>query len=162
MSVCLSCKKQNLVDRITQQEYEFKGETLVTRQREKFCPACGEVTVDPVDARNVRKTVNDWEARLDGFLISDEVRRIRKKLGLTQLLAAKIFGGGRNAFSRYERGEALQMRSTDNLLRILDSHPELLGEILPQTDCSPQSGTNLETAMSGDLFVSQGVQVNER
>jgi len=43
---------------------------------------------------------------------------------------AEIFGGGPNAFSRYERGETTPLRSTSNLLRLLNNHPEQLAELL--------------------------------
>ena len=55
--------------------------------------------------------------------------RVRKKLGLTQRQAAQITGGGHNAFSRYERGEAQPMPAVVNLFKILDKHPELLAEV---------------------------------
>jgi HTH-type transcriptional regulator/antitoxin MqsA len=61
-----------------------------------------------------------------------ELKRIRQKLDLTQQAAAEITGGGHNAFSRYERGTAQPMPAVVNLFRILDRHPELLREILPQ------------------------------
>ena len=54
---------------------------------------------------------------------------MRKKLGLTQRQAAQITGGGHNAFSRYERGEAQPMPAVVNLFKILDKHPELLAEV---------------------------------
>jgi len=58
-----------------------------------------------------------------------EIRRIRRKLGLSQAMAAKLTGGGHNAFSRYERGEATPLPAVMNLLRFLDRHPELLKEL---------------------------------
>ena len=58
-----------------------------------------------------------------------ELVRIRKKLRLTQLEAAKIAGGGKNAFSRYERGQAKPVAAVVNLFKILDRHPELLLEL---------------------------------
>ena len=57
---------------------------------------------------------------------SREIRRIRRKLGLSQVEAARLTGGGHNAFSRYERGEAMPMPAIINLFRILDKHPEML------------------------------------
>ncbi|WP_241782040.1 type II toxin-antitoxin system MqsA family antitoxin [Acidithiobacillus thiooxidans] len=59
----------------------------------------------------------------------EDIRRIRRKLHLTQVEAARLTGGGRNAFSRYERGEASPMPAMMNLLRLLDNHPELLLEL---------------------------------
>ena len=58
-----------------------------------------------------------------------ELSRIRKKLKLTQKEAALITGGGHNAFSRYERGEAKPIQAVLNLFRLLDHHPNLLAEL---------------------------------
>ena len=49
-----------------------------------------------------------------------------KPMGLS---AAKLTGGGHNAFSRYERGEVMPMPSVLNLLKLLDRHPVLLAEL---------------------------------
>lgn len=57
------------------------------------------------------------------------IRATRRKLGLTQKDAARIFGGGVNAFSRYERGIVTPPRSLIALLTILDRHPELLKDL---------------------------------
>jgi len=62
--------------------------------------------------------------------ISRDLRRIRRKLGLTQKDAARLTGGGHNAFSRYERGQAKPLPAVINLLRLLDRHPKLLKEVL--------------------------------
>jgi DNA-binding transcriptional regulator YiaG len=58
-----------------------------------------------------------------------ELARIRKKLKLTQMQAGQLAGGGKNAFSRYERGHAKPVSAVVNLFRLLDRHPELLGEL---------------------------------
>ena len=42
--------------------------------------------------------------------------------GLSQVAAARLTGGGHNAFSRYERGEATPMPAVINLFRLLDKH----------------------------------------
>ena len=54
---------------------------------------------------------------------------VRKKLNLDQREAAEIFGGGANAFSRYETGKTKPPVSLVKLLRVLDQHPELLSEV---------------------------------
>ncbi len=63
-----------------------------------------------------------------------KLARVRRKLKLklTQADAAELTGGGHNAFSRYERGEAKPMAAVVNLFRLLDKHPELLKELRPQ------------------------------
>mgnify|MGYP001794114861 CR=1 FL=1 len=57
------------------------------------------------------------------------VASVRKKLRLSQGAAAKLFGGGVNAFSRYETGAGVPPVSLVLLLHLLDKHPELLDEI---------------------------------
>jgi HTH-type transcriptional regulator / antitoxin MqsA len=61
---------------------------------------------------------------------SKEIRRIRRKLGLSQVAASRLTGGGHNAFSRYERGEAAPLPAVVNLFRLLDKHPELLEDLV--------------------------------
>lgn len=117
---------------------QFKGETFEISHRgltakEKGlagwrCRACDEVVFDKASAQR-------YSAAGDNLVLAArtaeqaEIRRIRRKLGLTQAMAAKLMGGGHNAFSRYERGEAAPVPAVMNLLRILDRHPELLREL---------------------------------
>ena len=56
-------------------------------------------------------------------------KRIRKKLGLNQKEAGELIGGGPNAFCRYETGRSYPTRGTENFLRVLDNHPELIIEL---------------------------------
>jgi HTH-type transcriptional regulator / antitoxin MqsA len=58
-----------------------------------------------------------------------ELVRIRKKLKLTQMHSGVLAGGGKKAFSRYERGHAKPVSAVVNFFRLLDRHPELLGEL---------------------------------
>jgi HTH-type transcriptional regulator/antitoxin MqsA len=57
------------------------------------------------------------------------IARVRKKLALDQRQAAEIFGGGPNAFSRYERGKTKPPVSLVKLLMVLDRHPKLFDEV---------------------------------
>ena len=57
---------------------------------------------------------------------SKEIRRIRRKLSLSQIAAARLTGGGHNAFSRYERGEAVPLPVIVDLFRLTDKNPQLL------------------------------------
>ncbi len=59
----------------------------------------------------------------------DFIARVRKKLALDQRQAAAIFGGGPNAFSRYENGKTKPPLALVKLLKLLDRHPNLLNEV---------------------------------
>lgn len=57
------------------------------------------------------------------------IAKVRKKLMLDQREAAELFGGGVNAFSRYETGKPNPPLALVKLLKILDRHPDLLAEV---------------------------------
>ena len=92
------------------------------------CGTCGDVVFDAASARRYAEAgdrlVMDARHRQQ-----KEIKRIRRKLRLTQVEASRLTGGGHNAFSRYERGEATPLPAIVNLLKLLDKHPELLKEL---------------------------------
>ena len=59
-------------------------------------------------------------------LTPDNIRAIRKRLGLTQEQAGRLLGGGPRAFTRYENGTLKPRTSALNLLRVLDEFPQAL------------------------------------
>jgi HTH-type transcriptional regulator/antitoxin MqsA len=93
------------------------------------CTACGEVEFEAESARRYA-AAGDALVLRERARQSKEIRRIRHKLGLSQVAAARLTGGGHNAFSRYERGEAAPLPAVVNLFRILDKHPELLKDLI--------------------------------
>jgi HTH-type transcriptional regulator / antitoxin MqsA len=78
------------------------------------CQTCGEVEFDADSARRYA-AVGDELVLRDRERQSKEIRRIRRKLGLSQVAAARLTGGGHNAFSRYERGEVTPLPAVLNL-----------------------------------------------
>jgi HTH-type transcriptional regulator/antitoxin MqsA len=93
------------------------------------CESCCEVEFDADSAQRYAAAGDDLVLR-DRERQSKEIRRIRRKLGLSQVAAARLTGGGHNAFSRYERGEAAPLPAVVNLFRLLDKHPELLKDLV--------------------------------
>lgn len=90
------------------------------------CDSCG---ADPVFADQIRRNqlkIADAKRARAGLLSGDQIRRAREEMGLTQANAAEIFGGGPNAFSKYERGEVLQSEAMDRLIRLANWLPDAL------------------------------------
>lgn len=56
----------------------------------------------------------------------DDIRRIREKLGLSQVEAGELLGGGPRAFTKYEGGAIKPAASIANILRMLDANPAAL------------------------------------
>jgi putative zinc finger/helix-turn-helix YgiT family protein len=68
------------------------------------------------------------------------IKGIRERLGISQVEAGEILGGGPRAFTKYESGTIKPTAATANLLRMLEANPATLatltGKKLPpiQTD----------------------------
>ena len=60
---------------------------------------------------------------------AQDLARIRKTLKLIQQQAAVLTGGGKNAFSRYENGQAKPMTAVVNLFRLLERNPKLVKDL---------------------------------
>ena len=123
---CPLCFEGILQDGIGSQRLEYRGQIYEHAVRGAFCTHCH----DGFPAHDAQEETA-WRAfrdRVDAEEIA-ELARIRKKLKLTQLEAAKLAGGGKNAFSRYERGQAKPVAAVINLFRLLDRHPDLLQEL---------------------------------
>src|SRR5690349_2677043 len=59
-------------------------------------------------------------------LTPQRIRMMREKLGLSQVRAGEVIGGGPRAFAKYEAGKAVPTAAIANLLRVLDANPKML------------------------------------
>lgn len=109
----------------------YKGETVLVEMPGWYCPKCGEGLHTREDAKASDRAINTLKAKIEGFLSAEDIKRIRKKLKLTQHEAGNLIGGGPKAFTKYEKGDALPSRAIVSALRLLDNYPEGL-EILRQ------------------------------
>ena len=93
------------------------------------CYVCSKCGADPVFADQARRNharITDARRAADGLLTGVEIRALRDRFSLSQQEAATIFGGGANAFSKYERGEVTQSDAMDRLMKIVAGYPFLL------------------------------------
>lgn len=126
---CLNCGQGKLRHAVKDVPYEYKSHaTVVPKIAGWHCPHCHEVEFDHGEGERFADAIKCIAAEIDAREAA-ELARIRKKLKLTQHEAARITGGGPNAFSRYERGKARPLPAVTNLFRLLDRHPELLNEL---------------------------------
>jgi len=104
-------------------------EQAVARLTGEACGVCEETLLD--DASSVR-----YAEALDGLVKArreaegEELKRVRKKLGLTQRDAGLLVGGGPNGMSRWERGTVEPPQPVRTLFGLLDLHPNLLKDAL--------------------------------
>jgi HTH-type transcriptional regulator / antitoxin MqsA len=131
-SKCPTCFEGTLQQQTKRTQFEYRNHILEYDQEGAWCNSCGEGIVTGKEASVSDSVLDDFVARVDQEEAL-ELSRIRRKLGLSQKEAARIAGGGHNAFSRYERGQAKPLAAVINLFRLLDRHPELLSELKQPT-----------------------------
>ena len=128
---CLICAKAELVQDTRDIPYTYKGEsTVIPEVAGDFCPACGEAVLDAAESARTSALMLEFNKQVNAAIVDPEfISRVRKQLALDQREAAEIFGGGVNAFSRYENGKTKPPLALVKLLKVLDRHPDLLDEI---------------------------------
>jgi HTH-type transcriptional regulator/antitoxin MqsA len=95
-----------------------------------YCPACGEAVLDMGESVRTSALMLEFNKQVNAAIVDPAfIAGVRKKLRLDQREAAEIFGGGVNAFSRYENGKTKPPLALVKLLKVLDRHPDLLEEI---------------------------------
>jgi len=128
---CPACAAARLARDTRDLPYTYKGEsTVIDSVTGDYCPACGESVLDAEESARVSAVMLEFNKQVNASIIDPAfVASVRKKLALDQREAAEIFGGGVNAFSRYETGKTRPPVALVKLLKVLDRHPELLAEV---------------------------------
>ena len=128
---CPSCAAAKLVHDTRDLPYTYKGEsTAIPAVTGDFCPACGEVVLKAAESTRTSAAMLEFNKQVNTSIVDPGfIASVRKKLSLDQREAAEIFGGGVNAFSRYENGKTKPPLALVKLLKVLDRHPDLLNEV---------------------------------
>ncbi|MBK5475346.1 type II toxin-antitoxin system MqsA family antitoxin [Pseudomonas sp. TH21] len=131
---CVSCGTHDAMQ-------HFKGRTFTLNTRGMIrnipdiagweCQVCKEIEFDDNDDSAQRYSDASDQLLMDARkIIAAEMKRIRRKLHLTQKDAVRLLTvRGHNAFSRYEKAEIFPPEPLLILMRLLDKHPHLLAEI---------------------------------
>jgi HTH-type transcriptional regulator / antitoxin MqsA len=114
--------------------YIYKSETTtIPAVTGDYCPACGEVVLNREHGDRYSDLIGQFQRQVNAAYVDPAyIAKVRKKLDLDQREAAEIFGGGVNAFSRYENGKTKPPLALVKLLKVLERHPDLLDEVKAQ------------------------------
>lgn len=117
---CGEWVKYRVVER--EEAFEVRGEEVEILARVAVCTVCGEDLFEPsLENQNLLRVYRIYAER-HGLVIPEEIRRIRKKYGVSQAVFARVLGVGKATIERYEAG-ALPTESMSNLIKSADSPP---------------------------------------
>lgn len=127
--LCPVCMEGHLHDGMKQKTYTYKGHSMNYSLAGAWCDHCDDGIVTGAEAEAANVHVKAFRNEINQK-IGRQLAGWRVRTGMTQEEAARYTGGGHNAFSRYERGEAAPVVAVANLFHLLAQHPELKSELL--------------------------------
>jgi putative zinc finger/helix-turn-helix YgiT family protein len=123
LAACISCDSRNCEEKTYSAEVDGR---LVKGLKHFVCDNCDAEFEDAAQTRFNLNAVQRALGEATQTVMPEQIREMRARAKLTQRTAAKIFGGGLNAFSKYETGEILQSEAMDNLLWLAINVPGVI------------------------------------
>jgi len=121
--VCRIRGDGHLDSRVKKNNVGYKGVESELDLMYSVCDVCGSEQAAGNQLRTNKRAMIKFKKTVDGLLTGEQVRAVREKLKLSQSDAAKVFGGGPVAFSKYESDDVAQSEATDKMLRLASELP---------------------------------------
>lgn len=142
--ICPACNGGRLHADQRMRVYRPHGKQIEVRLQTMTCDACGESTTTAKQHKENLKALVARKVHYGNLLMGEEILALRKRYGLTQQQASKVFGKGKIAFSRYESETSYPDESTTLLLTLAIERPEVM------RDLAEKAGVALLVSISGD------------
>ena len=126
LPLCPACRKGHLHVTTRNEVFRPRGVEVVVELLASKCDACGVQTTRASQHEENLRRLAARKQHYGNVLMGEEIMALRKRYGLTQQAAAKIFGKGKIAFSRYENEVTYPDDSTMLLLRMALEKPDSL------------------------------------
>ena len=114
---------QPMVRDVRSMTITYKGHATTFKMPGWYCEGSDEGLHTGEDMKVSDRALNRLKAQFEGLLEPEVVRRIRKRLHLTQKDAGRLIGGGPNAFQKYESGDVVVSHAVTSALLLLDRDP---------------------------------------
>lgn len=136
--LCPICGEGHVTDHVDQVESEYKGLKAMVPLHYQLCDTCHSESAGATESKLNKRGVMAFRKSVDGLLTGAEICALRGKYKLTQGQAAKLFGGGPVAFSKYENDDVAQSDAMDNLLRLVRRSEVAFWELAAEKGLVPE------------------------
>lgn len=147
--LCPICGEGHVTDHVDQFESDYKGQKAMLPLHYQVCDTCHSDFAGSKESKLKKRAIMAFRKSVDGLLTGDEVHALRKQYRLTQDQAAKLFGGGPVAFSKYENDDVAHSESMDSLLRLVRRSAPAFWELVD------------EKGMTAELKPAQAAKIAE-
>ena len=161
-SSCPKCGSENSQSFNYSDTVDFRGLELdVENLQETKCKECegswvtdAQLASNNILIRSAYAIQRDKLREMHGLLSGNEIAKMRNDFSLNQREAASLFGGGYNAFNKYESGEVLQSFAMDRLLRLSVAVGRPAIEFLKDVSVPPRFVVTTRATMSTEFKIS--------
>jgi HTH-type transcriptional regulator/antitoxin MqsA len=130
--VCPICGEGRVTDHMDQVEAEYNGHKGNVPLHYQLCDACMSDSAGAVQMRANKRGMIAFRKQVDRLLSGAEILALRKRYALNQQQAARLFGGGPVAFSKYENDDVAHSEAMDKLLRLVLRSESVFWELVEQ------------------------------
>lgn len=128
-SRCNACGEGTLHPICVQDSVEYNGKKGTIPLHFSECDVCGAELTNSSQALENKRAYIRFKKNVDGVPLGREIAHMRRAAGLSQEQAARIFGGGKVAFSKYENDDVIPDEPMVNLLRLAIAFPDTVGKL---------------------------------
>lgn len=118
-ALCPICGEGHVTPGCDMVAHEYHGQSKLLPLYFTTCDTCTSESAGLEESRANKRAVLAFRKEVDGLLTGAEIRALRDKFNITQGQAAKLFGGGPVAFSKYENDDVAHSEAMDTLLRLV-------------------------------------------
>jgi HTH-type transcriptional regulator/antitoxin MqsA len=131
-TLCPLCGVGQVTAKVDEVETEYKGHSALLPMHYQVCAHCTSDFSGADENRLNRRALLAFRKRVDGLLTGADIAALRQQYHLTQVQAARLFGGGPVAFSKYENDDVMQSEPMDNLLRLVRRSPDAFWQLVQE------------------------------
>ncbi len=103
-----------------------RHEYSVDGQHYAVCDNCSTEGYLPGQRDENRRMIADFQSKLPDYISPSDVLAVREKYRISQEVANKLFGGGKQGFSKWERGLVEPSGVTARLLKLALESPDVV------------------------------------
>jgi HTH-type transcriptional regulator/antitoxin MqsA len=144
-ALCPICGEGQVSSHMEWVDAEYKGQTKALPSHYRECDACHSDFAGAPESKVNKRAIMAFRKSVDGLLTGAEICAVRDQYKLTQGQAARLFGGGPVAFSKYENDDVSQSESMDTLLRLVRRSPEAFWCLVDEKQMQAEFATQRRT-----------------
>lgn len=136
-SLCPVCEKGKLKEIKKDLTFKYKNKKKKFQNETIFeCDLCSHEILSQKVNRTIEKELTDFRRGIDGLLLGDQLKSIRKGLNLNKRQMAALLSVNEKTVGRYENGKLTQSKQIDNLYRIFQNIPSAANTLRPDISIS--------------------------